>query len=111
MKRQLWIMVAGFVLVLALAALAGAAPAYQSSSADPKIATGELLKVDTTGQTFTIKQPSGDEMQFKYTNDTKVEGAQTSMQGLASETGNKLTVHYTESGGNKIANRIEVSKK
>jgi hypothetical protein len=113
MKRQLRTIVPVFVLALALAAVAGAAPAYQASSADanPKIATGELQKVDTTSQTFAIKQPSGDEMQFTYTNDTKVEGAQTTMQGLASETGNKVTVHYTEKGGNKIATSIEVTKK
>ena len=113
MKKQVWMVFPVFLLALALAAVA--APAYQATSSqsndNAKIATGELMKVDTTAQTFTIKDPSGDQMQFQYTNDTKVEGAQTSMQGLAGETGTQVTVHYTESSGNKIANRIEVTKK
>ena len=70
--------------------MAGAAPINQdqaSTQSAAKMARGELVKVDTDSQTFTIKQDNGEQAQFQYTADTKVEGAQTSMQGLATDTG------------------------
>ena len=74
------------------------------------VARGELLKVDTTGQTFTIKQPNNEEMQFQYNSSTKVEGSQNGVQGLSSETGTRVTVHYREQSGQRLATRIEIIK-
>ena len=74
------------------------------------VARGELLKVDAASQTFTIRQANDEEMQFKYDSNTKVEGSQNGVQGLSSETGTSVTVHYREQSGQKIATRIEVIK-
>jgi lipopolysaccharide export LptBFGC system permease protein LptF len=74
------------------------------------MARGELLKVDSTGQTFTIKQENDEEMQFQYNSSTKVEGSQNGVQGLSSETGTRVTVYYTEQSGAKIATKIEIIK-
>jgi hypothetical protein len=114
MQRQLWRVIPVFLLALTLAAMAGAAPINQdqaSTQSAAKMARGELVKVDTDSQTFTIKQDNGEQAQFQYTADTKVEGSQTSMQGLATDTGSTVSVWYTESGASKIATRIEVTKK
>jgi hypothetical protein len=107
------------LLMLAMTAFSGVVavsaqdqPQSQSQQAmDNKTATGNLVSVDTSTKMLTIKQPSGEQLQFEYDANTKVEGSQNSVQGLASETGTSVTVYYTESGGKNLASRIEVHKK
>ncbi len=109
--------------VLSILALALAfAPAYKASTTHPgsvypawqdseqQILNGELVKVDTDHRTFTIKAEGGDEIQFEYTTDTKVEGSQNGIQGLSSDTGTKVSVRYEEKSGKRIATRIEILK-
>ncbi len=74
------------------------------------VARGELLKVDTASQSFTIKQANDQEMQFQYNSSTKVEGSQNGVQGLSSETGTRVTVYYKEQSGHKVATKIEIIK-
>ncbi len=71
---------------------------------------GELLKVDTTSMTFTIKPEEGEEISFQYDSNTKVEGSQEGVQALNPESGMKVIVHYGEQSGKKVAIRIEVVK-
>ncbi len=72
------------------------------------MATGELQQVDTTNQTFTTKDTEGKEMQFRYDTSTQVEGSSQGVQGLSSQTGTQVTVHYEEKSGQKMATRIEI---
>ncbi len=99
-------------LLLALAVMVVALPAQtqQSQMGSESSATGKLTRVDTNAQTLTIKPENGDEMTFRYDANTKVEGSQTGVQGLSSQTGNKLTVWYTEQSGNKLATRISITQ-
>ena len=75
-----------------------------------RAAQGELVKVDTTHQTLTVKLSDGDEIQFQYNSNTKVEGSEEGVQGLSTETPTRVNVHYEEQSGQKLATRIEVIK-
>ncbi len=108
-----------FFLALALAGITTAAVAAQSespakfeatASQDSMVAKGELQKVDTQKQIFTIKTSSGEELQFSYNDSTKVEGSSQGVQGLSSQSGTQVTVHYKEESGRRMATSIEVNK-
>ena len=104
------------LLALTVGALSFSIPAQSAprmgdeQASSEMVAQGELLKVDTTSQTFTIKQVNDEEMQFQYDSSTKVEGSQNGVQGLSSATGTRVTVYYKEQSGQKIATRIEIIK-
>jgi hypothetical protein len=49
-------------------------------------------------------------MQLQYDANTKVEGKDGGVQGLASETGTRVTIHYKEDSGKMHATRIEIRK-
>lgn len=109
-----WKTVPAALLMLAMAAFSVAVAQDQpqsQQSMDNKTATGNLVSVDSSSKMVTIKQASGEQMQFEYDANTKVEGSQNSVQGLASETGTSVTIYYTESAGKNLASRIEVHKK
>jgi hypothetical protein len=74
------------------------------------VATGDLQSVDTTTQTFTIKDSRGEQVQFRYDSSTQVEGSSEGVQGLSSQTGTRVTVHYQEKSGEKMATRIVINK-
>ncbi len=82
----------------------------QSSGDRATVATGELQSVDTSNQTFTIKDTKGEQMQFSYDSNTQVEGSSQGVQGLSSETGTRVTVHYEEKSGQKTATKIVIHK-
>jgi hypothetical protein len=98
-----------FVLILAFATVTCAMP-NQAAQGEEKMAQGSLVKVDTEKMTVSIKPETGEEIQFSYDANTKVEGSQSGVQGLSSETGTKVTVYYTESSGKMLATRITVNK-
>ena len=83
----------------------------ESSGETAHMVTGELQRVDTTDQTFSIKDTNGEEVQFRYDSNTQVEGSSQGVQGLASKTGTLVTVHYEERSGQKVATKIEIKKK
>jgi hypothetical protein len=115
MLQKPWKVLPIIMLALAIASVMSVVPA-RSAVAMPEQAgashmtQGELVSVDATSQTFTIKQENGVEMQFLYDSNTKVEGKDNGVQGLAAETGSQLTVHYTERSGKKLATQIEIRK-
>ncbi len=80
-------------------------------AAENHMMQGELVKVDTDKQTFTIKLENGEEIQFQYDSNTKVEGRENGVQGLSTESGSHLTVHYTERSGKRMATRIEIKER
>jgi hypothetical protein len=72
-------------------------------------AKGELVKVDATAKTITIKGADGVETEFAYTATTDVKGGPEGVAGLATKSGSKVTVHFTTDMGKKTATKIEVS--
>ncbi len=103
------VVVLALTLIAALSAVAAGAQSAQMST-DTKTVQGQLVKVDADNQVFTIKQENGEEVQFHYDTNTEVQGSQTTVQGLASETGTRVSVQYTESDNKKHAQRIEIQK-
>ncbi len=105
-----------FFLALALAGITTTAVAAQpatseaTASQDSMVAKGELQKVDTQKQIFTIKASSGEELQFSYNDSTKVEGSSEGVQGLSSQSGTQVTVRYKEESGRRMATSIEINK-
>ena len=79
-------------------------------AADHQKASGELLSVDPTTKTLTIKTDDGKEQKFAYTDTTEISGAAREAAGLATATGSKVTVEYTGSGDTMTATKIKVQK-
>jgi YD repeat-containing protein len=77
----------------------------------PGIAEGQLLKVDANARTVAIRTAEGTQMQFTYTEDTKVTGAGESVSGLATMAGTEVTVHFIKKQQDNVATQIEVRKK
>ena len=100
--RRMMIVLAAVVLI------AGAMPALAQEAS---MAQGQLVRVDTRSNTIEIKTAAGADMQFRYTDQTKVTGASEGVSGLATMAGADVTVHYTKQGQDNIASAIAVSPK
>jgi beta-xylosidase len=72
--------------------------------------TGELMRVNPDSKMFTVKNATG-EIQFKYSDSTVVTGAQKTVAGLATMSGEQVTVSYRVENGANIATHIEVKEK
>jgi len=72
--------------------------------------TGELMRVNPDAKMFTVKNATG-EIQFKYSDSTVVTGAQKTVAGLATMSGEQVTVSYRVDNGANIATHIEVKEK
>jgi uncharacterized protein YdbL (DUF1318 family) len=75
------------------------------------VASGELVKIDTSAKTIVIKTESDPQMQFSYTDATKITGADKGVAGLATMTGSSLTIRYTKKGEDNVATEIVVQPK
>lgn len=73
-------------------------------------ARGQLVSVDTEDKTFTIRDMAGKSTEFKYNDETKVTGSQRGIAGLATMSGEQVTVQYHEQGTDKIASSIAVQQ-
>jgi hypothetical protein len=82
-------------------------PADRPAASRASQAQGELVKVDADAKMITIKSAEGAELQFAYNDKTEVSGGGDAA-GLATKSGSKVTVQYTEEGGQKLATRIAV---
>jgi len=102
------VFVAGAVPILAQEAGGGGARQQQQAAS---VATGELVKIDTSAKTIAIKTASEPEMLFSYTDATKVTGADKDIAGLATMTGSSVTIHFTKRGQTNVATEIEVQAK
>lgn len=71
---------------------------------------GELVKVDTTARLLTIKTREGKTEQVRYTDDTRVIGAQTALAGLANHDGTRVTVKFAGTSAARVAAEITVEK-
>ena len=103
-----WIAAVALVsfVALPLAASAGQAAEPAGQAAQPTSASGELVKVDATAKTLTIKA-DGRDQQFSFNDQTKITGAQNAA-GLATMEGSQVTVMY---GKDRTATEIRVTPK
>jgi hypothetical protein len=74
---------------------------------------GDLVAVDATTKTITIKPATGAELVFTYSDKTEISGAQKDAAGLATVKEGRVTVHFTEDAQTKAktATRIIVASK
>jgi Cu/Ag efflux protein CusF len=106
------------IALAAILVIAGAIPTFaqDAGGARPQqqpaasVASGELVKVDTSAKTITIKTESDPEMVFSYTDATKVTGTKE-VAGLATMTGSSLAIRYTKMGEKNVATEIAVQPK
>jgi hypothetical protein len=74
---------------------------------------GDLVSVDATAKTVTIKPLTGADLTFTYSDKTEISGAQKDAAGLATLKEGRVTVHFTEDAQTKakMATRIIVAAK
>jgi hypothetical protein len=82
---------------------------------------GELMDVDVeaktfilmtdaaTGQTAGVSTASENRIEFSYTDTTDVEDVDKGVAGLADRRATRMTVHFIEQDGKKVATRIELT--
>jgi hypothetical protein len=107
-------LMAGLCLALGMAsftmAQSGAAQSHESEKSATKSISGTLANVDSMAKTLSVKTKQGTDMDFHYTDQTQVEGAEGGVQGLASKDGSELTVMYREdsNSGERTAVSIKI---
>jgi Cu/Ag efflux protein CusF len=103
-----WIAAAAVVAFvgLPLTASAGQAAPPADQAAQATSASGELVKVDATAKSITVKASGKDEL-FTFNDQTKITGAQNAA-GLATMEGSQVTVMY---GKDRVASEIRVTPK
>jgi len=80
----------------------------RSDAAETKTATGQLVRVDNDAMTIVIKGADDQEQSFRYTDNTKVVGAQEQVSGLSTKAGSPVIVHYTQGAGEtRIATKVQ----
>ncbi len=98
------------LLVLVAAVLTfGAFPAFAQQ--DSSVATGQLLKVDAAAKTIAIRTAPSGQMVFRYTEQTKVVGAEGEVAGLATKAGAQVSIKYVQENKENIATEIQVQTK
>jgi hypothetical protein len=100
----------------ALLVLTGAlvlASVLPARAQEPTVATaqGQLVKVDPAAKMLSITTTQGSQMQFVYTADTKVVGADEGVEGLATKAGTDVTVHFVKKGTDNVATEIDIHAK
>jgi hypothetical protein len=106
-KRSLPAFVLVAVFIGAIAVFAQQSPPAQQA---PQTAQGELQRVDNQARILVVRTASA-QMQFHYTSDTKVTGAEEGVAGLATMAGSQVTVQYIKEGQENIAQQIAVQPK
>jgi len=95
------------VLVL-FAGLILTQPTLALAQEKAQIVEGELVKVDAAAKTLSVKTTKG-EMEFRYNDQTQISGAEGGVEGLATQSGAPVKVHFDTAS--KTATRIEVGKR
>ncbi len=79
--------------------------------AEPASITGQLMRVDPSAKTFSVKSASGAEMLFRYDDRTVITGAESNVAGLATSNGSEVTVSYRNDSAGNMASKVEVHAK
>ena len=95
------------VLVL-FAGLILTQPTLALAQEKAQIVEGELAKVDAAAKTLSVKTSKG-EMEFRYNDQTQISGAEGGVEGLATQSGAPVRVHFD--AASKTATKIEVGKR
>ena len=95
-------------LLVLFAGLIVVQPALAQEQEKASIVQGELSKVDPASKTLWVKTDKG-EMEFKYNDQTQISGAEGGAEGLATQSGAPVKVHFD--AASKTATRIEVGKR
>jgi hypothetical protein len=95
------------VLVL-FAGLILTQPTLALAQEKAQIVEGELAKVDAAAKTLSVKTSKGD-MEFRYNDQTQISGAEGGVEGLATQSGAPVKVHFDPAS--KTATKIEVGKR
>ncbi len=85
-----------------------AAPMAQAQET-PQIFEGELMKVDATSKTLSVKNSEGQEIEFRYNDQTLISGADGGVEGLATKSGTPVSVHFDTA--TRTAAKIEVRQR
>lgn len=75
----------------------------------PQIFEGELMKVDATAKTLSVKNSQGQEIEFRYSDQTLISGADGGVEGLATKSGTPVSVHFDTA--TRTAAKIEVRQR
>jgi hypothetical protein len=86
------------------------APSDRGREASIAPVSGELTRVNPDAKMFIVKNATGD-VQFRYSDQTVITGAQKTVAGLATMSGEQVTVSYRVDGGTNMATKIEVKEK
>ena len=95
-------------LLVLFAGLIVVQPALAQGQEKASIVEGELSKVDPASKTLWVKTDTG-EMEFRYNDQTQISGAEGGAEGLATQSGAPVKVHFD--AASKTATRIEVGKR
>ncbi len=104
------------ILFATLALMVGVMPVHaqdqtRAQAPESSIAQGQLVRVDAKANTLVIKTAAGAEMQFRYTEMTKVTGASEGVSGLATMSGTDVMVRFTKGDPDNVATEIQVQQK
>jgi len=83
-------------------------PQQEEETLDLKTFTGTLLEVNLEDETLTVQDVEGKEMTFAFDEETQVEGALGSVQGLSAQAGTQVTIEYEDGWLSDTAKRIQV---
>ena len=84
----------------------------RSDESEKTMATGRLVRVDTDDMMIVIKGADDEEQSFRYTDATKVIGAQEQVSGLSTKAGSLVTIHFTQGAGDtRIATKVHFDTK
>lgn len=104
--RTLVIRPLAVLVILAMAWLAAPANAQEQN-----IVQGELLRLDVNAKKIVIRTETGSQMQFEYTEETVVNGADETVAGLGTQRGTLVTVKYEKQETRLLAVQIDVHQK
>ena len=97
-----------FIAPVVVALLLGALPAMAQNSA---VAEGELLSVDVPAKIISVRTtsdaPDGQTL-FRYSDETRIVGADGEAAGLAATAGTRVAIKYIQRGHDKVATEILV---
>jgi hypothetical protein len=98
-------------VLLLFAALAIAQPqsTQDRNNVEMGVFQGELTRVDTNAKTIWVMGAEGKEMDFQYNEETQIVGAEGSVEGLATQSGTPVKVHFDKK--TRTAYAIEVEKR
>jgi len=73
-----------------------------------QIVEGTLTRIDENTDLLWIRAADGSEYAFRYSDMTRVTGAEENVEGLANMSGARLKVWYTSNEGGNTAREIEI---